>query len=137
VNIDKYLELQTGRDNDRLLAIQKLLSLEIYSQESEWQLVQRYHRDTDAYLDQQPSSLEVMKGSRLEIFKKDPKIRQWKDSKTSCILLLAGYNNDYSFGKCWLSPFALEMIKNMRESQGDKLFAFTFSGTAIMIHALK
>lgn len=117
-----------GRDSDRLLAIQKLLHLEIYSQESEWELVQKYHRDTNAHLDQQFSSLEVMKGTRLETFKNDPKVRQWKNSKTSCILVLAGYNNDYLSGKCWLSPYALDTITNMRESQEDELYAFYILG---------
>ncbi|KAL7902142.1 hypothetical protein HDV63DRAFT_360870 [Trichoderma sp. SZMC 28014] len=122
-------KLQMGRDSDRLLAIQKLLpNLEIYSQESEWELVQKYHHDTDAHLDQQFSSLEVMKGPRLEIFKNDPKVCQWKNSKTSCILVLAGYNNDYLSGKCWLSPYALDTITNMRESQEDKLYAFYVLG---------
>lgn len=121
-------ELQIGRDNDRLLAIQKLLHLEIYSQEYEWELLQRYHRNTDAYSDQQCSLLEVMKGSRLEAFKNNPKIRKWKYSEHSCTLILAGYNHDIYSSMCWLSPFALDTIKNLRGSQDNNVYAFYILG---------
>ncbi|KAL6823381.1 hypothetical protein V8C40DRAFT_247949, partial [Trichoderma camerunense] len=121
-------KLQIGRDNDRLLAIQKLLHLEIYSQEYEWELLQRYHRNTDAYFDQQCSLLEVMKGSRLEAFKNNPKIRQWQYSEHSCTLILAGYNHDIYSGMCWLSPFALDTIKNLRGSHDNKVYAFYILG---------
>ncbi|KAM0258111.1 hypothetical protein ACHAQJ_004016 [Trichoderma viride] len=122
--------LQMGQDSGRLYKIQTLLSLKTYSRESEFEVLQKYQRDINAHLDQSWSSLELMRGPRLEAFEKDPKIQAWRYSQRSCMLVLAGYNYglDASVGKCWLSPVALDMITTMKETRPGDPYAFYILG---------
>ncbi|KAL7789034.1 hypothetical protein V8C37DRAFT_387015 [Trichoderma ceciliae] len=123
-------QLQTGLDSNRLDKIKALLNLETYSRETELEVLQKYERDTVAHLDKSWSLLELMRGPRLEAFKKDPKIQSWECSQRSCMLILAGYNwgADASIGTCWLSPVALDIITTMEETRPGDPYAFYILG---------
>ena len=67
-----------------------------------------------------------MQGERLEEFKKHPDFQAWQKSLHSCMLVLAGYNNEsvYSTRECWLSSIALDMIERVKESRQSEPYAY-------------
>ncbi|KAK6506458.1 hypothetical protein TWF506_011366 [Arthrobotrys conoides] len=122
--------LQEGHDGDRLFKIQTLLGLEKYSRESEIELLGKYQRNLNADFDNNWTYLERMKEHRLEAFKNHENYRTWCHSEGSCMLILAGYNDQsaYSARHCWLSPVALHMIADLDKSEQPDPYAFHILG---------
>ena len=123
---DNFKEIQDTHNSDRLNEIQSLLGLELYSEDTELELLQKYRRDLE--VDEYLSSpyCERMEGSRMDAMKNDEVFQNWFSSACSRMLLLLGYNNAaiYSAPNCWLSPLAINMISSIRQAPNAGPCAF-------------
>lgn len=122
--------MQDGQNSSRLFEIQTLLNLERYSKESELRLLQKYQDDINAHFDSMWTGLELMRGPRLEEFKNCHDFQTWQGSPKSCMLVIAGYNNEsvYYLGECWMSTIALDVIQSIRDSERGDPYAFDILG---------
>ncbi|KAI0897172.1 hypothetical protein F4806DRAFT_495680 [Annulohypoxylon nitens] len=123
-------QLRDEQRGNRLLKIKELLNLRGYSIRHESEPLQKYRGDLNVIMEYRWHELESMRGYRLEKFRNHPNFQTWQDSSHSCMLVLAGYNNEsvYSDRECWLSSIALDMIESFRKSEESDPYAFYVLG---------
>lgn len=90
----------------------------------------KYQDDLRANFNQDTwTGLELMRGQRLAAFMNCAGMKRWLQPH-SCMLVLAGYNevSVSSFGTCWLSPVAIDVIAKLRSSEKADPYAFYIPG---------
>ncbi|KAL9105306.1 MAG: hypothetical protein Q9227_009501 [Pyrenula ochraceoflavens] len=118
--------LQSGRDNDRVRDIQRLLNLEDFSEELQRREVDKYHKELADDDQLNIELLQQMKEKELKSFRIRPKYNQWITSPEPRLLIILGYNNEsiISEDQCWLSPVATTLIKDLIDAHSGPTVAY-------------
>ncbi|KAL9004060.1 MAG: hypothetical protein Q9188_003095 [Gyalolechia gomerana] len=123
---DQISRLVTAQDERTLSEIRPLLGLSAFSDENHRDEFTRYSEALDS--DEQLNAVvfEHMRGPRLDSFKACKDYQTWSKSEQSCLLILSGVNNESirSSDLCWLSPVAITMIKELKDSLTKPIYVY-------------
>ena len=124
--LTRNIELQEAQDDNTLTEIQRLLSLSDFSDETQSKELNQHREALDSDEELNAVYFEQMRGPGLDIFKASTDYQSWTKSEQPCLLILSGYNNKSiaNLDQCWLSPVAIDLIRDLRLGSDHPIYAY-------------